>query len=81
VTGLLLAGVRLMVILLWVSMLGRVVLSWADPETRTRPGLLAYRLTEPILAPIRGVLPRTGTLDLAPLLVLLVLGLLLRVVG
>ena len=60
-------------------MLGRVLLSWIDPTGRTQAGQTLTRLTEPLLAPVRSVLPRTGAFDLSPLFVLLVLAFLLRV--
>jgi YggT family protein len=64
----------------WLVVLGRVLMSWIDP-TYTRPlGQFLFSLTEPFLAPIRRVLPRTGSFDLSPLVVLLVLGVLIRVV-
>ena len=64
----------------WLLVLGRVLMSWIDP-TYTRPlGQFLYSLTEPFLAPIRRVLPQTGSFDLSPLVVLLVLGVLIRVV-
>jgi YggT family protein len=34
---------------------------------------LLYRLTEPVFAPVRRVLPPMGGLDLAPLVVLLII--------
>jgi YggT family protein len=37
-----------------------------------------FRLTEPILAPIRKILPQTGGLDFSPLILLLGIGLLRR---
>ena len=58
--------------------LGRVLMSWVDPMGRTQAGRVLSQLTEPFLAPIRSVLPRTGMFDLAPLVLLLVLGVLLR---
>jgi YggT family protein len=39
-----------------------------------------YDLTEPVLAPIRRLLPSTGMLDLSPLILLLGIALLMRVV-
>jgi YggT family protein len=79
-TGGAIVGVlRLVVVLLWLLILGRVLVSWVDPMGRTQAGRLLVQLTEPMLAPIRSVLPRTGMLDLSPLVLLLVLGVLLRV--
>ena len=69
---------RLVIVLLWLLILGRVILSWVDPMGRTPAGRLLIQLTEPMLAPIRSVLPRTGMLDLSPLVLLIVLGVLLR---
>ncbi len=70
---------RLVVVLVWLLVLGRVLLSWVDPQARTQAGRVLFQFTEPMLAPIRAVLPRTGMLDLSPLVLLLVLGVLLRV--
>jgi YggT family protein len=65
----------------WVVLLARVVLSWIDPRFERPISRSVYGLTEPFLAPIRRVLPRTGMLDLAPLILLLGLGLLMRLVA
>ena len=62
----------------WALVLGRVFLSWFDPAGRTRVGAFVVAATEPILAPIRRVLPPTGMLDLSPLVVLIVLSVLWR---
>jgi YggT family protein len=39
-----------------------------------------FETTEPLLAPIRRILPSTGMIDLAPLVLLLVLGVIVRLV-
>lgn len=77
--GALVGVVRLVVVVVWLLVLGRVLLSWVDPTGRTQLGRMLFQLTEPILAPIRSVLPRTGMLDLSPLVLFLVLGVLIRV--
>jgi YggT family protein len=63
----------------WLVLLGRVLMSWIDPRFEKPLGQFLYSLTEPFLAPIRKVLPQTGTFDLSPLVLLLGLGLLMRV--
>jgi YggT family protein len=60
----------------WLLILGRVLLSWVDPAGRTAPGAFVIAATEPILGPIRRALPRTGAIDLSPLVVLIVLSVL-----
>jgi YggT family protein len=64
----------------WLLVLGRVLLSWFDPAGRSPVGAFVISATEPILAPIRRALPRTGMLDLSPLIVLIVLSVLWRLI-
>ena len=61
--------------------LARVLLSWVDPMGRGRVASFVIQTSEPILAPIRRVLPRTGMLDLSPIVVFIVIGVILRAVG
>jgi YggT family protein len=52
----------------------RVIVSWvAGPSSRNPVVQLIYTATEPILAPIRSILPRTGMFDLSPMLALFAL--------
>jgi YggT family protein len=73
--------IRFVLIGLEVVLLARVVLSWVDPAGRNAVGAFVTSATEPLLAPIRRLLPRTGMLDLSPLVVFLAIGVLLRAVG
>jgi YggT family protein len=72
---------RFLLIGLWLVILARVILSWIDPGGRSRFAAFIIQTSEPILAPIRRALPRTGMFDLSPLVVLIVLGVLMRYVG
>ena len=65
---------------IWLLVLGRVFLSWFDPAGRSQVGAFVISATEPILAPIRRVLPSTGMVDLSPLVVLIVLSVLWRLI-
>jgi len=76
----LLVAVQALVVLAWLVVLGRVLMSWIDPRLERPISRVLYRWTEPVLAPVRRVLPQTGSLDLSPLVVLLGLGILMRVV-
>jgi YggT family protein len=72
---------RFLLVGLWLLILARVILSWVDPTGRGRIASFVIQTSEPLLAPIRKALPRTGMLDLSPLIVLLVLGVLMRAVA
>ena len=71
---------QLAFLVIWLLVLGRVFLSWFDPAGRSQLGSFVVTATEPLLAPIRRVLPPMGAVDLSPLVVLIVLGILWRVV-
>ena len=72
---------RFVLIGLEVLIFARVLLSWVDPGGRGAIAGFVVQTTEPILAPVRRFLPRSGMLDLSPLIVLLVLGAVIRAVG
>lgn len=57
------------------AILGRVLASWIDPMGNMRVTQVLRDITEPILAPIRSVLPPFGMLDLSPLVAMLLLNL------
>jgi len=72
--------IQSLIVTAWLLVLGRALMSWIDPRVERPISQFLFSLTEPVLAPIRNVLPRTGMLDLSPLVLLLGLGLLMRVV-
>jgi YggT family protein len=78
---LLLLFVQSLVMVLWLLVLGRVLASWVDPQGRNVVSQYLYGLTEPLLGPIRRLLPQTGMFDWSPLILMLGLGFLLRVVS
>jgi len=70
--------VLLVLDILWFIVIAHIVMSWLInfQVLNLRQPLVAQlwdglaRMLEPIYAPIRGVLPNTGGLDLAPLILL-----------
>ena len=63
---------------LWALIFGRMIMSWVDPMGRNRASAFLYQTTEPILAPVRRMLPQSGMIDWSGFIVLIVLGLLWR---
>jgi YggT family protein len=72
--------VKMLSLLLWMLILARVIISWTNPRGGGTVVAVIYRLTEPILAPIRRVLPPTGGIDWSPLIAMLILGVVSRFV-
>lgn len=71
--GILLTIINLLYYILFILILARVILSWINVSSYQVYQIrdLVFRLTEPILAPIRRLLPSTGGIDFSPMIVLL----------
>ena len=52
-----------------------VILSWVAQGTHNPAALLVNQICEPLLAPIRRILPNLGGLDLSPIVAFLILNL------
>ncbi len=72
---------KFLVFALWLVILGRVLMSWIDPRFQGPVGRFLYETTEPILSPIRRVLPQAGMFDLSPMVALLLLSVISAAVG
>ena len=62
-----------------VVILIRIVFSWVSPYPTNPVSRLAFQLTEPVLAPVRRLLPPTAGIDLSPLVVSIVVIILINV--
>jgi YggT family protein len=72
---------QLLIGVLMLLVIARVVVSWTAPTGGGGLVAFIYQATEPVLAPIRRVIPPSAGIDWAPLVATLVLGLLLGFVG
>jgi YggT family protein len=59
--------VQLLFDLYVIVLLARVLLSWVQIDPRNPIVTVINQLTEPLLAPIRRLLPPTGAMDFSPL--------------
>jgi YggT family protein len=75
VLGLLQIVLYVFVILIFV----RVAFSWIGPNPRNRIFMISYQLTEPILAPVRRLLPQSMGIDLSPMIVTFLIFMLINV--
>ena len=78
--GIVLAFVNLLYYAFLILILARVILSYTQMSPYHPVRRVVYDLTEPIMAPIRRILPPTGGIDFSPLIALLLLGLLRRLI-
>jgi len=68
---------NLLLLFLSVAILGRVVISFIDPGARNQISRLIVDVTEPVVGPIRRLVPPLGgTIDLSPLIALFIIQLL-----
>jgi len=56
-----------------VILLARVLLSWVQIDPNNQLAKIIYQLTEPLLAPIRRLLPQGGGMDFSPIVAFIVL--------
>ena len=57
----------------------RILLSWVPTSRESRLVMFIYEITEPILGPLRRVVPSLGGFDISPMLGLLLIELARRV--
>ncbi len=60
--------------------LARVIISWVARDSRNELVLWVIRVTEPVLAPLRVLVPLPG-IDLSPLLAWLLINLLMQLIA
>jgi YggT family protein len=70
--------IRFILLGLELMVLARVLLSFVDPAGRGPVAAFVISTTEPILAPVRKILPRTGMIDWSPFIVVFVIGMVLK---
>ena len=72
---------NLLFTILSLAVIARALLSWFDPTMRFPISHMIVNLTEPIIAPIRRVVPPVGgMIDLSPLIALILLQVIGRVI-
>ena len=70
--------IQILAIILMVAIFIRIILLWVGMDTRNSVVIFMHEITEPILAPIRRLvppfaIPPNGMLDLSPLMAIILL--------
>ena len=71
--------VQLLVTALFIVVTGRILISWVNPRFEGPVARFLFDTTEPLLAPIRRILPQSGMMDFSPMVLGMVLLILMRV--
>ena len=58
----------------------RAIISWVNPNPYNPLVRLIHGLTDPVLEPIRRLLPDMGGLDISPFVALLIIGILMSLI-
>ena len=66
-------------LLFWLVLI-RAIVSWVNPSLNNPFILVIFQVTEPIMAPVRKIIPPMGGLDLSPILLILGLQFLLMAI-
>jgi YggT family protein len=66
--------INLLIVLLFI----RIILSWVMPQANpyNQPFKLIYAITEPVMAPLRALIPPMGGIDFSPMVLFLLLSML-----
>lgn len=65
--------VSLLVNIYFFALLAMIILSWVAPGSNNPAIYLLYQITEPVMAPLRKLLPPMGGLDFSPILVFILI--------
>ncbi len=80
--SLLISFVNVLFWLLNLAIFVRVVLSWLNPNPYNPNPLvsLVYQITDPVLEPLRRIVPMIGPLDITPIVALFLLSMLQQII-
>lgn len=58
---------------LYIAIIGRILMSFIDQTGQMRITQILHEITEPILGPLRRIIPTVGVFDFSPMVALLLL--------
>ena len=67
--------------ILIIAIVARALLSWFPLAPDNPLVQLVRQITDPLIEPVRRIMPRTGMIDLSPMVVIILLWLMILVVG
>ena len=70
--------IRLFCQMLSLAIILRIIVSWLSPTLVNSFTITLYRITEPVLEPLRRIIPRMGMFDFTPLVAIIILQLIIN---
>ena len=70
--------VRIVCEVLTIAIIFRAILSWFSPRPTNILAVILNKVTEPLLAPLRRIIPRAAMIDFTPLVAIILLQLIVR---
>ncbi len=64
---------RLLCEVLTITIFLRAIMSWISLDMNNSVARVLFQITEPLLAPLRRIIPRAGMFDLTPLVAIILL--------
>ncbi|MDB3923640.1 YggT family protein, partial [Luminiphilus sp.] len=64
-----------------IALVVMIVISWVAPGTRHPAVLLTYQIVEPIMSPVRSMLPAMGGLDFSPIVIFIAINIIQIALG
>ena len=64
---------NIFIMILYLAVIGRALLSWFPIDPANPLVRVLNEITEPVLAPLRRVIPRLGMIDISPMVAIVVL--------
>lgn len=64
-----------------IAVIARALMSWFPQARNNQFGRVVFQITEPIIEPVRRIMPRTGMIDFSTLIVIVVLQIMISVVS
>ena len=65
--------IKLLCQVLTFAIIFRAIMSWFSPRPTNILAVILYRVTEPLLSPMRRIIPRAGMFDFTPLVAIILL--------
>ena len=65
--------IRILCEVFTILIIVRAILSWFSRSPTNRLVIILYQITEPLLVPLRRIIPRAGMVDFTPLVAIILL--------